>query len=493
MEGLVRELLNLSRMKVRGIKINYILNLTRTILTALIGFFTMPFINKTLGVASVGKYEYINSIISYFVLFSALGVPMYGLREIAKVRDSKKDRSIITIELLLILLVTSFISYLVIFGILINLNQLHNYKLLILILCPTIFLTNIGAEWFFQAIEDQMYITIRFLIVKAFTLAMLFTMIQGSDDYLKYAFIMLISSVGSNIFNIFYIRKYIDFKYIKWKSLSVKRHIKGIITIFLATVSISIYLQLDNTLLGIYGGDKHVGVYAVANKLIRFGIMFVTTLGAVMLPRLSYLYDNNQINEYNFYLNKSLSYILMFSVPLSVLLLGLADEIILVMAGNEFVDAIFPMKILSSLMIIISFAYFLAFMVLYPQGKERLYTLIVFASAIISVVLNIIFIPKYFEVATSYVNVAVEILGLVLMIYFTRKQLIEIGIFSVQNLNYFIAGILMFTMIFLVSKNISPDILSIIISTSLGLIIYLLYLIVIKDKIIFEYLKKLKK
>jgi len=89
-------------MKVRGIKTNYILNIVRTILTTLIGIFTLPYVNSTLGVESVGKVEYINSIITYFVLISALGIPMYGVREIARVRDNIAERSSVVLELLLI-------------------------------------------------------------------------------------------------------------------------------------------------------------------------------------------------------------------------------------------------------------------------------------------------------------------------------------------------------------------------------------------------------
>lgn len=479
-------------MKVRGIKINYVLNLTRTILTALIGFFTMPFINKTLGVESIGKYEYVNSIITYFVLFSALGIPMYGVREIAKVRDSVEKRSLVTVELLVILLVTSLVSYLAIFGVLLNLKFFQDYRALILILCPTIFLTNIGAEWFFQAIEDQVYITIRFLIVKAVTLVMLFTMIDGPEDYLNYAFIMLISSVGSNIFNIIYIKKYIDFKYIKWKALSIKKHFSGIITIFLATVSISIYLQLDNTLLGFYGGDKHVGIYSVANKLIRFAILFVTTLGAVMLPRLSLLYSQNNLIEYNNYLSKSLKYILFFSIPVTCILYSLSHEVISVMAGNDFIDAVIPMKILSFLVILIGLAYFFAFMILYPQGKESLYTIIVVCSAVISIVLNIIFIPKFYEVSTAAVSILVEFVGVVLLYIFTRKQLKQVGFFSSSNLNYLIAMVGQYSVMLAISFFNMKDITKIILSSTIGLIFYMLVLFVLNDCIVTENIKKLK-
>ncbi len=76
----------------------------------------MPYINKTLGAVNIGKVEYINTIISYFILFSALGIPMYGIREIARVRDNDYLKNKTVIELLIILTFTSILSYIILLG-----------------------------------------------------------------------------------------------------------------------------------------------------------------------------------------------------------------------------------------------------------------------------------------------------------------------------------------------------------------------------------------
>ena len=58
-------------MKVRSIKINYLLNIFRVFCSALIIIATMPYINKVLGAENIGKVEYVNAIINYFLLFSS--------------------------------------------------------------------------------------------------------------------------------------------------------------------------------------------------------------------------------------------------------------------------------------------------------------------------------------------------------------------------------------------------------------------------------------
>ena len=173
-------------LKVKGLKINYILNLTRVILTTLTGLIVFPYINRTLGLLAVGKYEYTNSIITYFLLFSSLGVPIYGIRQIARVRDNTLKRTKVVLELLILLLITTFITYILFFILLLTQSKLNDYKNLLLIMSPMIFLNNVGLEWFFQGIEDQTYITKRFILIKIISLTMLFLLVKDSSDLVLY-------------------------------------------------------------------------------------------------------------------------------------------------------------------------------------------------------------------------------------------------------------------------------------------------------------------
>ncbi|WP_313097090.1 flippase [Empedobacter sp.] len=480
-------------MKVRNIKSNYLLNITRTLVTTLSGLLIIPYINRVLGVYNIGKYEYANSIIAYFLLFSALGIPMYGITAIAKVIDDLKQRTKVLIELLIILLFATLLSYIGLFFVLYSLPSLSSYNYIILILSPIILFTNLGVEWFYQGVEDQLYITVRTIVVKLVMLLFVFLLITEKEDYLIYGLITTLSIIVSNILNLLYLRKYIDLSTIKIKDLKYKKHLNGVLTIFLATISISIYLQLDNTLLGYFAGDKHVGIYSTANKLVRFAILFVTTFGAVMLPRLSYLYENKQYEDYENYLEKSLKYILFFSIPTSLFLYCLSKEIIMIMAGKQFLGAVLPMQILSFLVFVVGIAYYLAFMVLYPQGKEKYYTLIVFISALISLILNLIFIPKYQEVSTSYIALFVEIFGVVAMLFLTRKLSVLSTLFRFSNLNYFLAGGLLTVIIMIISNLGFTAILTVVLSVFVGGGVYLTTLSIMKDFVVLELFNDLKK
>ena len=134
-------------MQVNTVKLNFILNLTRMFLGMAFIVITTPYMARILGPKSLGKVEYVNSMVTYFMLFTALGIPSYGIREVAKYRDNSKELSKLVLELLTILCITTIIGYIVLFGLLYSYKSLYELKDIILVMSVNIICNNIGIEW----------------------------------------------------------------------------------------------------------------------------------------------------------------------------------------------------------------------------------------------------------------------------------------------------------------------------------------------------------
>lgn len=67
---------------------NYVYNLILTISNIIIPFITIPYITRVLNPEGIGAVAFTGSIVECFVMFSALGITLYGPREIASVRDN---------------------------------------------------------------------------------------------------------------------------------------------------------------------------------------------------------------------------------------------------------------------------------------------------------------------------------------------------------------------------------------------------------------------
>ena len=218
-------------MKRNSVKINFILNTTRMLLGMIFILLTTPYVTRILGAESLGKVEYVNSIITYFILFTALGIPNYGLREVARHREDKCKLSKLVIELGIILFITTAVGYIILLSFLYN-TKLLELKNLVILMSINLIFTNIGFEWFYQGIENQLYITIRYIMLRIVSLILLFFIVKNSNDYLKYGVILVLMNSGSNILNFINLKKYISFKKIKIKDLEILKHIKPILVIF---------------------------------------------------------------------------------------------------------------------------------------------------------------------------------------------------------------------------------------------------------------------
>lgn len=478
--------MQISEVKKPSIKINFVLNFLRIFSAAIVGLLTMPYISRVLGAEYLGKVEYVFTIINYFVLFSALGIPMYGIREVSKKRDNVKELFKLVYELYAILFITTLFSYLVIF-IMTNLSVFSNYRDLIIIMSSMVFLSNIGAEWYFQGIENQKFITIRYITVRFLVFILIFLLIKKSEDYQTYSFLLVVLGFGANLINFGFLGFKLHQQKINFKELNLRQHLKPILTIFLATVSINIYLQLDNFLIGSISGDKYLGYYAIANKLIRYAISFITVIGSVMLPRLSLLFLNDK-TLYDEYLKKSLHLMMILSIPCTVYFFIFSKNIVSFMGGPEFEPATFTMQLLSPLCIIVSLAYFFGFLILYPQGLEKIYTKATIFSAIFSVLINFYSVKYYQQNGAAVIAVLSELLAIVIMFFYLKNMNLTNNLFDENLIKILIINLGLFLLYYIISytSNGIFGMVNFLVTSILYLTSYLLLLFFFKEKNIYD-------
>lgn len=80
-----------------SIKGNIILNGINIATGVIYPVITFPYVARVLLPEGIGAVNFLNSIISYIVLLTSLGIPMYAVKEIAKYRDNKELRNKITV------------------------------------------------------------------------------------------------------------------------------------------------------------------------------------------------------------------------------------------------------------------------------------------------------------------------------------------------------------------------------------------------------------
>lgn len=422
-------------------------------------------------------------------MFASLGIPLYGIREVAKIRDNREKLEKTTSEIFLLNTITTVIVILLYF-ISLDLGYLGKEKSLLEIMSLNIFLTFLGVEWFYQGIEEYRYITIRSIIFRVLSLILIFILVKSKNDYVIYAGITILSTVGSNILNFIKLR---SFTKLSFKNLNIKRHLKPILTIFSMNIAISIYTNLDNVMLGYKSTEVSVGLYSSGIKLVKLVLGIVTSLGAVMLPRISNYIHNGMENELKNLLDKAFKFIILLSLPCFLGLYLTSEEIILIFSGEGFKNAIPTMQYLTPIIIFIALSNFIGIQILYPRGEEKKVLISVIVGAIVNFSLNWILIPRYAQNGAAISTTIAEGLVLLIQIILGYKYLKFIK-FNFEFFKVVIATIFMGITIIIFSKYYADNIyLSLLFKILIGGGSYLIALIVLKDKFIYEIFNKILK
>lgn len=481
-------------MKHKSLQVNAILNSLRTILNIIFPIITFPYVSRVLGVRGIGIYNFSNSIVSYFLLIAALGINTYAIREGARIRENKSTINNFVSQVFTINICSTVIAYILLFLCLVVFVQLRKYMICILIFSLQIFFTTIGTEWIYQIYEDYTYITIRSIIFQIISIILLFVFVRGPKDYLNYAAITVFSAVGANVLNFIHARQYCHIRIVF--NFDWKKHLIPILVLFAAGVANMIYVNSDVTLLGLMKNNYIVGIYSVSSKIYSLIKTLISALLIVTIPRLALLFGNNRIHEYKNILSKLTNTLIIFTLPASVGLFMLAKEIILIVSGSNFLRSICSLRILCFAYIFSILAWILSDCVLIPAKRENKVLISMSLSAILNIVFNILLIPYWNENAAAISTVLAEICMFVVN-YHYAKDIIGDVFKSKLVLKNFINSIVGCVGIVIVCILCNVIFNSMVIKTTfsviISVIIYVGILILFRNKLILEILKKLQK
>lgn len=393
-------------MKEKSIRRNFLMNALLAVSGVIFPLISYPYVFRVLQPEGTGKVALATSVIAYFSMFAQLGIPTYGIRACAKVRDDRQALSRTVQELLGINLVMDLAAYALLALAILFIPKLQEERTLYIVVSVTIFLNSIGMEWLYKALEQYTYITIRSIIFKVIALAAMFLLVKQKEDYVIYGGISIFATSASNILNFIYSRKYTDLW--KVKEFDWKRHLKPVMVFFAMACAATIYTNLDAVMLGFMTTDADVGYYNAAVKIKVLLVSVVTALGAVLLPRSSWYVENGQMEDFRRITRKALQFVLLAASALSVYFILYAKECILVLSGEAYLPAVPAMQVIMPTVLLIGLTNLLGIQILVPLGKEKAVLQSEIAGAVVDLVLNLILIPQYRATGAAIGTLAAE-------------------------------------------------------------------------------------
>lgn len=469
--------------KHRPLSIYLVANAVTQMSAVLFPLITFPYVSRVLRPDGLGRVSFAEAMVSYFLMFATLGIPLYGVREAARRRDDKVALSMLAVELFLLSTVMTAVAAVAFYIFVSSSCKASEDPKLFWICISPMFVTPVGFNWLLEALEEHVYITVRTLFIRICVVIAVFLFIRTQEDYRIYALVTAANAAGASLLNVFCVRKHLSVRGVDWRGLDIWRHVRPVVLVFFVAGAVSIYTSLNKVILGYLTTDNEVGLYSAADRMVKAVVMFATSIGVVLLPRVSYYIQSERQSEYKYLSTTILRLIFFISFPAAAGVIVMAEPLVLLLSGYAFKPAVTLVQIMGPTIVLIAIGSFTSYQILYPLGKETMLLYSALCGAICNVGLNWALIPKWQAVGAAFSILFTEICVTGTRVVLSARSLDfawPIG----GMLKYAAASLVMAMVMLSVRSFVVGTVLRLLISTGVGMFCYMFVLWLSRDSLL---------
>jgi len=400
----------------RNFAYNVLLNLSRIVFPLI----TAPYISRVLEPDGVGLFNFANTYAGWFALVAVLGIPTYGIREVAKIHEDKKALSQLLSELISVSCFATLAVALIYLSSIFVVGQLSENGVVFLVSGFLLYFAPFRIDWFYSGLEQFGYIMIRTVIIRIISIVCMFIFVRTKSDLLVYVLLNVAGTICGDCWNFAKLLK----SGIKPKLVvrGLKKHLSPLFLLFTASIAISIYTILDTLMLGFMTDYQQVGFYNNAMHISRALLAIVTSLSAVAIPRMSQYCKTQEYDKINDLANKSFSIVSFFALPTAIGIICLAPTFVPLFFGAEFGGSIGPLMILSLLIVAVGLNNLSGVQILVGMGFDRLFFRSVLCGTVANFILNLLLIPVFGAIGASVSSVFAESLILAVTVWYVYRN-----------------------------------------------------------------------
>ena len=415
-------------MKKESLTINFILNSFIAFFSMLFPILSFPYVSRILHPEYVGRVSFAESLVTYFLLFSQMGIPTYGTREIAKVRSDRNKLIKLTSQLFLINFSMAICSYIALILASCMVSRLHEDQWLYLIMGLSLFMNAMSMDWLYKGLEEYGVLAKRSFGLKVVSLALIFLLIHKQEDYLMYGFLYMFAAYGSGLLNFRAAYRDLLSGHIRFDKVKTDikgafhRHISHIAVFFAMTCATTIYTHLDTVMVGAISGNTELGYYNAAVKIKTLLVAITTSLGIVLVPRITNCIMERKAEALRRYIRITILFTASFSLLSLIFFECFTTRSILLLSGQEFLPAVPAMKVIMLTVPLIGFSNLTGLEILVPFHKEKIVLYSEVFGAAVDFVMNLMLIPEYGSAGAAVGTVIAELSVLSLQVIYILSR-----------------------------------------------------------------------
>lgn len=362
----------------------------------LIPLVTVPYVVRVLTPHGYGLVAFGMSLIGYFMVVVDYGFTFSATRRISVQRNDSisVSRTAFNVWAAKILLCVGGLAVLLV--LITVVPQLRQVDQLMLILYGMVVGNVLFPVWLFQGMERMVAISVINLVMRLFVVIGIFTLIHRPEDYLLYAGLTSMGSIGAGIAGVgvaLHMFK-LPFVFPSWRGIG-EALVEGWM-LFLSMASVSLYTVGNAFILGLLTNHTAVGYYAAAEKIVKAVLGLLGPLSQAVYPRFSKMASDSKALALKWG-RRMLLLMGGLGLTLSMALFVGAPAIVRIVLGPEYGPSTTVIRILAALPLLIGISNVLGIQTMLPFRRERAFASVLLCAGLINIGLAILFAPIWQE------------------------------------------------------------------------------------------------
>jgi len=471
-----------------SLKMNFFYNILYRISGIIIPIITTPYVSRVLGPENTGVYSYTFTIAWYFVILGCFGFENYGNRQIAMVKDDTNVLNKTFTSLFALQAITSIIAiigygiYLIFFC--------QTYKLMSWLSSFYVLSAFFNISWLFYGLEQFKKTTLRSIVARFSGLILILIFVKTREDLWKYVLILAAMELLNQLVLWINVNRYVRFVKISFRD--VLSHLKGCTTLFVPIILINIYRMMDKLMLGHMTTMSEVGFYTYADKITEMPFHVITALGTVMLPHMTNLVANGEMEKSKKYIESTMRYNTIFSCAIAFGMIAVSADFSVLFFGEGYMRCAELIIIMAPMLIVRAWANVARTQFLMPNHRDKEYIISLAIGMTLNLVLNAMLIPKFGATGAALATLIAESSVAITQILFTAKDL-PVKQYLLPNIPFIAFGGLMWLLLRCVNGDLHGNWRGLIAQIAIGSVLYvvlsLFYLMKLNDPIVYKFVK----
>lgn len=312
----------------------------------LISIATIPLIIGAIGVEELGNVDLSLSIVYTLNIVVSYGYNLSAPRDIAINFSDKNELSGIFSRVLFSkLILASTVAFLLVLSAR-NLQHFSGLSTILLFSVTVLFAEALLPHWLAQGLEKMHVLSIGNLVSKIAYLGLLLWFIHNPDDSFLVNFLLGLSGILVNLLLIFYVTKYWGISFRRVRLSEVWTSLNDNFYLFLSSFAGYISINSGIVILSFFAAPYTLGVYSLAERVIRVLRIIPTIVIQAIYPKASRLYVSDRRSFYTF-LRKSYFYALLLCLIVSLVTFLFAPFIVELLAGESLAESTSILRIIA--------------------------------------------------------------------------------------------------------------------------------------------------